>query len=634
MGKNCGGTLGGPLEKAWAEDEPFDVWWYPKLVEGGMPNDDLELQLIWLKALEEVGPGVKAADLAHYWLDHIVYNFDEYGLSKTGLRLGLVPPLCSSYNNWFRDYMGCPIRSEIWACIAPGAPRIAVRYAYEDAIVDHAGGESVLGEFFNTAVESAAFLISDPRKLIEIGLSYLPEKCETRRMIQIAIDSHDAGKDWKETRRLLMEAAAPHRVAQYSPINLGIQILGWLYAKDFAETICLTANCGWDTDCTAATVGSYLGIILGGKGLPEKWTAPLGDALATSECNGGLAHTLTGPNPLPKDLNELTERTIAMARKVMAWHGNAFADPSDLSTFMADDSIRELWGFPATGFRASEGSVTVDVDYGVTPAVVEKSRKTFSMNVSNPHPRPMKVRLALGAPEGWETVEPQALEVPAFGSAPVAWSVAVPAARQIEVANRFVLDVRVDERPAQPATALVLPGARKFRHSQWHPAEGRDVRALLDAAFEEEQLQGSLTAPNARPGVWMEFNAFDNDLPLAPVVKGAGVLYVQGYVWSPVDREVFLCTPSTCAQKVWFNQEPVFETEEVKGLHPSYGDRSHRIAVKAGWNEMLLKLVNPQDAPTFEAHVTYCHMEFPCDPNWKQFLRGTVDLLWTRLPWD
>ena len=46
MGKNCGGTLGTPLEKGIGEPEPFDVWWYPRLQEGGIPNDDLEMQQI------------------------------------------------------------------------------------------------------------------------------------------------------------------------------------------------------------------------------------------------------------------------------------------------------------------------------------------------------------------------------------------------------------------------------------------------------------------------------------------------------------------------------------------------------------------------------------------------------------
>ena len=49
IGKNAGGTVGGPLERIWGQDEMFDVWWYPKLAGGGIPNDDLESSLSGFK---------------------------------------------------------------------------------------------------------------------------------------------------------------------------------------------------------------------------------------------------------------------------------------------------------------------------------------------------------------------------------------------------------------------------------------------------------------------------------------------------------------------------------------------------------------------------------------------------------
>jgi hypothetical protein len=111
LGKHCGGTLGAPLERVYGESEPFDVWWYAQIQAGGIPRDGLEIQLVWLKALEEVGPDLSAADLAQYWLDHIGYNWDEYGQHKTNLRLGLVPPVSGYYNNWFKDCVGGASRS-------------------------------------------------------------------------------------------------------------------------------------------------------------------------------------------------------------------------------------------------------------------------------------------------------------------------------------------------------------------------------------------------------------------------------------------------------------------------------------------------------------------------------------------
>ncbi|MCD6325502.1 ADP-ribosylglycohydrolase family protein, partial [Candidatus Bathyarchaeota archaeon] len=325
IGKNAGGTLGGPLERIWGQDEMFDVWWYPELPEGGIPNDDLEIQLVWLQALKERGIHLTARDLAEYWLDCISYNPDEYGLHKTNLRKGLQPPISGWYNNWFKNCMGSPIRSEIWACIAPGQPHIAAKYAYQDAMCDHAGGESVYGEIFNAVLESAAFLINDRVKLLEIGLSAIPEESLTSKAIRTAIQSYNTGRSWREARERVKEAVFSP-VAQFSPINLGFQTIGLLYGENFGDAICKAVNCGWDTDCTGATVGAIWGIINGMSGLPDEWVKPLGDEVTVRE---GCIRNLRAPT----NLDELTDDVCAIGKKVLAVYDSPieFSSTDDFS---------------------------------------------------------------------------------------------------------------------------------------------------------------------------------------------------------------------------------------------------------------------------------------------------------------
>ena len=53
LGKNIGGTLGAPFE-GWRG--VFDVDYYTHdLSAGVLPNDDLDLQLVWLNAAERYG---------------------------------------------------------------------------------------------------------------------------------------------------------------------------------------------------------------------------------------------------------------------------------------------------------------------------------------------------------------------------------------------------------------------------------------------------------------------------------------------------------------------------------------------------------------------------------------------------
>ena len=171
IGKNAGGVLGAPYE---CLRQINRVDFYSQDLSMGPPaNDDLDLQIVWLAAVEKYGRRVNASILGEYWLSYIIPNWVEYGTAKANLRAGLVPPLSGEVANVYKNSNGCFIRSEIWACLAPGHPEIAVRYAYEDACVDHAG-EGLYGEIFFAAVQSAAFVESDHRKLISIGLSYIP----------------------------------------------------------------------------------------------------------------------------------------------------------------------------------------------------------------------------------------------------------------------------------------------------------------------------------------------------------------------------------------------------------------------------------------------------------------------------
>ncbi|QHW32000.1 ADP-ribosylglycohydrolase family protein [Paenibacillus rhizovicinus] len=324
VGKNIGGTLGAPFE---CKRAVYDFDFYTQDLNGEpLPNDDLDLQLVWLNAVEKYGRRTDAKILGEYWLSYIVPNWGEYGAGKNNLRQGIVPPLSGYVNNVFRDSNGAFIRSELWACLAPGHPEIAVQYAYEDAIVDHSH-EGVYAEVFFAAIESAAFVENDRDTLIDIGLSYIPADCGVARGAASARDAHSRGLSWQEARIQVLNDVPgsfgiigmepddlPKDVAvgpmgYDAPGNVGITLIGWLYGEgDFGSSICIANNCGEDTDCTAATLGSILGIIGGEAGIPEKWKAPIGDSIKTLCVNLGDQGLR-----IPKTVGELTERIIRLA---------------------------------------------------------------------------------------------------------------------------------------------------------------------------------------------------------------------------------------------------------------------------------------------------------------------------------
>ena len=131
LGKSIGGTIGARFEgnKSWIEIAPDQL--FPDKVP---PNDDLDLQILWLKVLEDKGPALTGDDLAAAWEQWCWYPFNEYGIFRRNWRLGVHPPMSGRYGNAFWESgMGCPIRSEIWGYVCPGAPDLAARFAEMDA---------------------------------------------------------------------------------------------------------------------------------------------------------------------------------------------------------------------------------------------------------------------------------------------------------------------------------------------------------------------------------------------------------------------------------------------------------------------------------------------------------------------
>jgi len=300
-GKNIGGVLGAPFE---AKRQVNNVDFYTQdLSNGPPPNDDLDLQIVWLAAVERYGRNVNASILGEYWLSYIIPNWVEYGTGKANLKAGLQPPLSGFIDNTYKDSCGCFIRSEIWACLAPGQPALAARYAYEDAIVDHQG-EGAFAEIFCAAIQSAAFAESDLLKLLDIGLSYIPPESAVARCVKKALECYKNKTSILEARKLIHNEAPGtfgiqlKKLSELSiegnegmetgasgfdaPENIGFVVAGLLYGEgDFGKSICIANSFGEDTDCTCATLGALFGIIYGASKLPEKWTKPLNDKIAT-----------------------------------------------------------------------------------------------------------------------------------------------------------------------------------------------------------------------------------------------------------------------------------------------------------------------------------------------------------------
>lgn len=432
MGKNIGGTLGAPFE---GKRQINNVSFYIQELAGNPPpNDDLDLQLVWVNAIEKYGRNINARILGEYWLSYVTPHCVEYGAGKTNLRMGLVPPFSGYMNNIYKDSNGCFIRSEIWACIAPGHPEIAAKYAYEDAIVDH-GDEGLYGEIFCAAIESAAFVEKDKYKLIDIGLSYIPENCAVARGIKAAMESYKLGVPWQEARKNVLttvpgsfgvqgtpDEEIPKDVPNGergwdAPSNIGIMIIGWLYGEDdFGMSLCIAVNCGEDTDCTAATLGSIFGIIHGIDGIPKEWIEPMGDRINTICISLADVWDIV----IPKTVSELTDRTLRITPLFLGSEICNYVTVTDGYTIKAleGDSLyykeipRKVWVIGENfkdllqlgPFAAKYDFVIFRavLDYGEEPYIHENIPKKFKLILDNLIWQQQWLNISWHVPEGWK----------------------------------------------------------------------------------------------------------------------------------------------------------------------------------------------------------------------------------------
>lgn len=624
LGKNAGGTLGEPWEEKFGRDEMFHVEWYKDLPEGGIPNDDLELQLIWLQKIMEKGPGIDSADLAEAWMDCIAYNFDEYGLAKENMQKGLLPPVCGWHNNSFKDCMGSPIRSEIWACLAPGNLELAARYARMDAVVDHGGGESVYGEIFNAVLESAAFFLSDKFKLLDLALSYIPKQCLTYQCVSQAIKNYHNGMSYVENRNHLKDAFY-NPVAQYSPLNLGFQTIGWLYGNDFGDAICKAVNCGWDTDCTAATLGAILGIIGGAKSLPRKWLEPLGAKIATNMESGGIRHLYA-----PTDIIELTGVVCEYAEKVAGYWDSPvlFSDTEPMSP-LAEFSVPDqqwLVDYAANTMVYHTGGLKVKLIYDMDAAMIEGRASKIRIEIENPHPIHKKIRIAPILPVGFHSLIKEVELVIEAGKSSGADFAFSASADHIRETNTIYFTIAVEAHPAVPALPLVLVGGRKWLFSPLY----QDKTIEADCNVPEDIIFSKL--PEGFYPVWRTGN--DLEIP-APKVE-SGILYILGHIYSKTERNVVIGVPNNGRMKIFLNGEFLHQTKMVVPLRANLGNggalgdlSNYKVTkLQKGWNQVLIKL---EVKDTTGAHFTLGEISSVCVKNHGMPVLG-IDQ--TKLIWE
>lgn len=230
--------------------------------------------------------------------EHGFFWWGGYGVSTEhtaylNLRNGIKAPESGSIEQNGKttaEQIGGQIFIDTWGLVTPGNPDIAAKLARKAASVTH-GGDGIHGGIFVAVCISYAFVESDMNKILEKGLSYIPENCDYAKIVRVVMDYHKKNpNNWKDCWKFIRDNYGYDKYPGMCHIipNTAVMILALLYGNgDFSDTLQICNRCGWDTDCNVGNIATIMGVRNGLDGIDyRKWREPVNDFLACSSVVG------------------------------------------------------------------------------------------------------------------------------------------------------------------------------------------------------------------------------------------------------------------------------------------------------------------------------------------------------------
>ncbi|MCE5199021.1 MAG: ADP-ribosylglycohydrolase family protein [Armatimonadota bacterium] len=594
QGKCIGGSFGAPVEGAKSTN---DLKFYASLDKAQIANDDLDIQLVWVHAFKEHGLDLTSHDLMQEWMSHVLFPWNEYGYAMKNFRTGIRPPLSGAFNNsYFGESMGCPIRSEIWGLVAPGDPELAASYAEKDAVLDHYGN-SVYAEKLLAAIESMAFIESDPKRLLETGLSFIPANSRLAQCIRFVIECHEQSMPMLETRTHMINRFG-HPDATSAVQNLGIIAIGLLYGEgDFERSMVSAVNCGYDSDCTGATVGAIMGVILGSHALPEKWVTPIGDDIIS----------------LLKIEELLEESTIQGLTNETCRFGVALSQRSDSACIIHEVPADVTEKAAAIAGRAVD-DVSVQIEYPGSPSVSFSEPAKVFIKVVNNRERTIDTRLHLTGPSHLDiSIDHAEVTLPPKESAGVEVLVVVKdGVTDLPIANKIRVTCSYEDKNCNEEFGLAGASEWQVIGPFWdtfpvdmvkpcsiYPHEDPslppvELMFMNHAGFDREYLPEPGFSEIRCDDATVErvtVDAPEDKVPLDDIFTMAGpqVVYMIRKIRLEQPRRVWVLTSGTDGVKLWINGKELINCHEHVCENPSY--HFAEAELNAGVNTIAAKVI-------------------------------------------
>lgn len=258
---------------------------YPDTIDCAPVDDDTNYPVLYQQLIEKYGRNFESKDVLSAWihLQPVSAYYTAEHMAYNNAILGYAPPHTALRKNPYREWIGAQIRGDYFGYINPANPEAAAEMAFKDACVSHTKN-GIYGEMWASAMIACAAVSNTAKEAVLGGLSQIPETSRLYKEIFEIIEKHENGADFRELYSFIHSKYDHHNSHRWCHTisNALIVTTALLCGEgDFGKSICMAAECGFDTDCNAATVGSVAGMLRGIDAIDECWTNPFSGKLRT-----------------------------------------------------------------------------------------------------------------------------------------------------------------------------------------------------------------------------------------------------------------------------------------------------------------------------------------------------------------
>lgn len=256
--------------------------WNPAWVKESITQDDLYVEMTFAEVLDRHGLDATAEQFGEAFKSTRYPLWHANAAARRNLAAGIKAPLSGhpKYNIHAND-IDFQIEADFIGLMAPGLPQQASELASRiGGVMNY--GDGIYGGIYVSAMYSAAFFESDPRKIVEAGLAALPPSSQYARTIADVLKLHrQFPNDWKKSWQAIEEKwgkveSCPEGALRGFNIEASLNgayiALGLLYGGgDFARTLDISTRAGQDSDCNPSNAAGILGVVLGYSKIPPVW---------------------------------------------------------------------------------------------------------------------------------------------------------------------------------------------------------------------------------------------------------------------------------------------------------------------------------------------------------------------------